>query len=244
MYINSTQMKLKIFSPVVNFPQFLELQCIKFKENLLCDYDFYVIDDSKDESISLEFKQICESYNVYYVKNLNVKNLAPSYAHANSIQYALDNIVYKTCLDNIVFFIDSDCFLMEKINLVEYMEDKQISSFIQSRQGVDYLWPGFTLLNMSKIKNSRNKIKFFPGVFGGQLCDAGGESHIFLKENNITPCAIDGVFEGIYRGQQLLNMETFMDGKFIHFRGGSFWEGKLDVFNKKIEILNNILNYE
>jgi glycosyltransferase involved in cell wall biosynthesis len=236
-------MKLKIFSPVVNFPQFLELQCIQFKENLLCDYDFYAIDDSKDDSISLEFQKICEDYNAFYVKNSNVKNLAPSYAHANSIQYALDNIVYDSCLDDIVFFIDSDCFLMEKMNLVEYMEDKKISSFTQSRQDVNYLWPGFTLLNMSKIRNSQNKIKFFPGVFGEQLCDAGGESHVFLKENNIMPYPIDCIFEGIYRGQQLLNMETFMDGKFLHFRGGSLWDGKLDVFDKKIEILNNILNH-
>jgi glycosyltransferase involved in cell wall biosynthesis len=236
-------MKLKIFSPVVNFPQFLELQCIQFNENLLCDYDFYVIDDSKDESISTEFLKICEKYGAVYLKNPRIENLPPSYAHANSIQYALDTIVYDSCLDDIVFFIDSDCFLMEKVNLVEFMQDKKICSFMQSREDVEYLWPGFTLLNMSELKNSTERIKFFPGVFGGQLCDAGGESHLFLKQNNITSDNINCVFEGVYKGEQLLNMETFMDGKFLHFRGGSLWDGKLDIFNRKVEILNSILNH-
>ena len=36
-------------------------------------------------------------------------------------------------------------------------------------------------------------------------------------------------------------METFMDGKFLHFRGGTIWDGKVDVFKEKIGILNNIL---
>jgi len=237
-------MKLKIFSPVVNFPQFLELQCIQFKKNLLCDYDLYVIDDSRNDSLSDEFISICDTYGAIYTKNNNHQSFSPSYAHANSLQYGLDNIIYKSCLNDIVFLIDSDCFLMKKINLVEYMKDKVISSFVQNRENVHYLWPGFTLLNMSTLKECKSKIKFFPGHFCGQLCDAGGESHNFLVENGITPDSIDCKYEGEYMGQNLINMETFMCGNFLHFRGGSLWDGKVDVFNQKVEILNNILNYE
>jgi hypothetical protein len=236
-------MKLKIFSPVVNFPQFLELQCIQFRENLLCDYDLYAVDDSKNNSLSEEFISICDTYGATYIKNHNHQNSSPSYAHANTIQYVLDNIIYESCLNDIVFLIDSDCFLMKKINLVEYMKDKVISSFMQSRENVHYLWPGFTLLNMLKLKESKSKIRFFPGSFGGQLCDTGGESHNFLVENNIIPDSIDCKFEGEYMGQNLINMETFMEENFLHFRGGSLWDGKVDVFNQKVEILNNILNH-
>jgi hypothetical protein len=146
-------------------------------------------------------------------------------------------------MDDVVFLVDSDCFLMEKFDMVNYMEDKVISSYMQSREDVNYLWPGFTLLNMPKLKEMSGRPRFFPGSFGGQLCDTGGESYNFLNENNITPESIDCVFEGDYRGQTLINMETFMNGKFLHFRGGTLWDGKVNVFNQKVEILNNILNH-
>ena len=236
-------MKLSIFSPVVNFPQFLELQCIQFQENLTCDYRLFAIDDSKDPDISNEFMRICEMYDATYIKNMNSNVAGPSASHANAIQYALDNIIYRSCMDDVVFLVDSDCFLMEKFDMVNYMEDKVISSYMQSREDVNYLWPGFTLLNMPKLKEMSGRPRFFPGSFGGQLCDTGGESYNFLNENNITPESIDCVFEGDYRGQTLINMETFMNGKFLHFRGGTLWDGKVNVFNQKVEILNNILNH-
>jgi len=236
-------MKLKIFSPVVNSPDFLELQCILFRENLLCEYELYAIDDSNESSISSQFMDICEKHGATYIRNMNPNVHGPSASHANTIDYALNNIVYKSCLDDIVFLIDSDCFLMEKFDLVEYMKDKTISSFMQSRGDVEYLWPGFTLLNMPKIKESKSKIGFFPGSFGGQLCDTGGQSYNFLQENNIKPNSINCLFEGEYKGQTLINMETFMDGIFLHFRGGTIWDGKVNVFNQKVEILNNILNH-
>lgn len=236
-------MKLKIFSPVVNSPDFLELQCILFQKNLLCDYELYAIDDSKDSSMGVKFMDICEKYGATYIKNMNPNVHGPSASHANTLNYALENIIYKSCLDDIVFLVDSDCFLMESIDLVEYMNNKTISSFMQSRGDVEYLWPGFTLLNMTRIKESKIKIGFFPGSFGGQLCDTGGQSYEFLQENSITPESIDCVFEGQYRGQKLINMETFMGGKFLHFRGGTIWDGKVNVFNQKVEILNNILNH-
>lgn len=236
-------MKLSIFSPVVNFPQFLELQCILFNENLLCDYQLFVVDDSKDPEISDDFMKISEMYGATYIKNMNSNVSGPSASHANTIQYALDNIIYRSCTDDVVFLVDSDCFLMEKFDMVEYMRDKVISSYMQSRGDVNYLWPGFTILNMSKIKEMEDRVRFFPGSFGGQLCDTGGESYNFLTKNNIIPEPVDCVFEGEYRGQNLINMETFMDGKFLHFRGGTLWDGKVDVFNQKVEILNNILDY-
>ena len=46
---------------------------------------------------------------------------------------------------------------------------------------------------------------------------------------------------GSYNGIELENMETFMDGKFFHFRGGTLWDGKTDVYERKLSILNTIL---
>ena len=65
---------------------------------------------------------------------------------------------------------------------------------------------------MPEIKKYDSEIKFFPGCFGGEMCDTGGESHNFLLQNNIEPYPIDCKFEGEYKGETLVNMETFMEG--------------------------------
>ena len=238
-------MKVKIISPVVNFPKFLDIQIEKFKENLLCDFELICIDDSKHESMPEQFMDVCSKHDdvATWFRNTRSPVSGPSMSHANAIQFALDNIVYVSCLNDIVFLIDSDIFLMEKLDLIEFMKDKEIASFKQSRGEVDYLWPGFTLLNMPEIKKYDSDIKFFPGCFGGEMCDTGGESHNFLLQNNIEPYSIDCKFEGEYKGQTLVNMETFMGGNFLHFRGGTLWDGKRDVFKQKIQILNDILQH-
>ena len=238
-------MKVKIISPVVNSPSFLDIQITKFKENLSNDFELICIDDSKQDSMNDQFMDVCSRHSdvATWFRNTRSPVSGPSMGHANAIQFALDNIVYTSCLDDIVFLIDSDIFLMEKLDLIEFMKGKEIASFMQSREDVDYLWPGFTLLNMPEIKKYESDIKFFPGWFGGQMCDTGGESHNFLMENNIQPHPINCKFEGEYKGETLVNMETFMDEKFLHFRGGTIWDGKVDVFKQKIEILNNILEH-
>ena len=180
-------MKVKIISPVVNSPTFLDIQIAKFKENLSNDFELICIDDSKQDSMNDQFMDVCSRHSdvATWFRNTRSPVSGPSMSHANAIQFALDNIVYVSCLNDIVFLIDSDIFLMEKLDLVEFMKGKEIASFKQSRGEVDYLWPGFTLLNMPQIKKYDSEIKFFPGCFGGEMCDTGGESHNFLLQNNI-----------------------------------------------------------
>ena len=33
-----------------------------------------------------------------------------------------------------------------------------------------------------------------------------------------------------------------MDEKFLHFRGGTLWDGKVDVYERKLKLLQNILS--
>ena len=55
-------MKVKIISPVVNFPKFLDIQIEKFKQNLLCDFELICIDDSKHESMPEQFMDVCSKH--------------------------------------------------------------------------------------------------------------------------------------------------------------------------------------
>ena len=53
-------MKVKIISPVVNSPTFLDIQIAKFKENLSNDFELICIDDSKQDSMNDQFIQDTE----------------------------------------------------------------------------------------------------------------------------------------------------------------------------------------
>jgi hypothetical protein len=166
----------------------------------------------------------------------SMNNLAYSY------HYAIDNIIYKSCLDDIVFVADSDVFLMEEIDLVAFMKNKDIGGINQLRGDFDYLWPAFLMLNMPKIRKFEPRICFDSCNAGaGAMTDFGGATHSFIHDNNITPHYLSCDWGGEYRGHTLINMETFMGGKFLHLRGGSLWDGKADVFEKKLKILNNII---
>ena len=88
-------MKVKIISPVVNIPSFLNIQISKFKENLLCDFELICIDDSRQEGLDQQFRNVCSDHDdvATWFKNTRDPVSGPSMGHASAIQFALDNIV-------------------------------------------------------------------------------------------------------------------------------------------------------
>ena len=63
-------MTVQIFTSVVNRPDFVEIQKKLFDKFLEDEYQFNVVDDSLDEQISSEFKEVCKNYGItYYRKN-------------------------------------------------------------------------------------------------------------------------------------------------------------------------------
>lgn len=232
-------MKLKIFTTVTNQPSFAELQAKTFDEFLTCDYEFTIVDDSI--GYQSEYLQICADYGLnYFLKKEKIVPHNPMQSCAQAVQWTYDNLIEK-CSEDIVLFLDSDMFLFKEFNPIEYMKDKIITGCLQTRGSVDYLWNGILLLNMPKVLNQKGKLDFGCGVVENEFCDVGGRTYFFLKENNIQVDHLQPKFEGEYNGIQLENMETFMDGKFFHFRGGALWDGKVDVFERKIKILQEIL---
>ena len=57
-------MKVKIISPVVNSPTFLDIQIAKFKENLSNDFELICIDDSKQDSMNDQFMDVCSRHSL------------------------------------------------------------------------------------------------------------------------------------------------------------------------------------
>jgi hypothetical protein len=248
-------MKVQIFTSVVNRPEFLTLQKKLFDRFLEHDYQFNVVDDSIDDLVSHQFKQIAQDNGIHYFKKPRIKtNLNPAEACAEAIQWTYDNIILKEHDRDLVLFLDSDMFLVDDFNIFDYLEEKIICGCPQIRGHVKYIWNGLMFFNMPKIMSIDANINFDCGRVDGHLTDVGGNTwHYFVKnkiEFNETDVQYPTHFndielqnEEVTRGY---NFELHLDGKFLHYRAAtnwhSNWRGSEDPLKQKTETFNKIIS--
>ncbi len=243
---------IQVFTSVVNRPDFVILQDKLFKKFLKDDYRFHIVDDSIDDTISEQFKAICsESGFLYYKRPPRTIQMNPAQACADTVQWTYDNIISKEYNENIVFFCDSDMFLIDEFDISEYMEDAIIAGLPQYRGHITYMWNGIMFFNMPKIKDLN--INFSDGVVEGQMTDVGGHTYYYFKKNNIIMKETDVQYPTHYNDIELQNeevtkgydFELHLDGKFLHYRAAtnwhSNWRGSQDPLINKTKIFNQIL---
>lgn len=243
---------IHIFTSVVNRPDFLILQNQLFQKFLKDEYQFHVVDDSIDDSISDQFKKICSEHEFqYYKKPTRTTPMNPAQACADTIQWSYDTIIKEQYRDSIVFFCDSDLFLIDELDITDYMQDAIISGLPQYRGQVTYMWNGIMFFNMPKIDDLN--IDFSDGVVEGQLTDVGGHTYYYFKKNNIKLKETDVQYPTHYNEIELqnesvtkgYNFELHMDGKFLHYRAAtnwhSNWRGNEDPLVQKTKIFNQIM---
>jgi hypothetical protein len=246
---------IHIFTSVVNRPDFVSLQDKLFKRFLKDDYQFHIVDDSIDNSISQQFKLICnENKFSYYKKPERTVRLNPAQACADTVQWTYDTIIKQNHKNDIVFFCDSDLFLIDEFNISEYMSDAIIAGLPQKRGNITYMWNGIMFFNMPQILDL--DIDFSDGVVEGEMTDVGGHTYYYFKKNNIemkktdeeSPIypthfnEIDLQNEEVTRGY---NFELHLDGKFLHYRAAtnwhSNWRGSQDPLVLKTKVFNQII---
>lgn len=246
---------IHIFTSVVNRPDFVELQNKLFKKFLKNSYEFHIIDDSIIESIESQFQNVCSENGLkYYKKPPRATALNPAQACADTIQWTYDNIIRKNHSEDIVFFLDSDMFLIDEFDIEEYMKNVIISGLPQVRGHVTYMWNGIMFFNMSIIEDKN--IDFSDGMVEGEMTDVGGHTYWYFKKNNISMKETDVQYPTHYNDIDLqkdaggYNMELHLDGKFLHYRAATNWHsnwrglddplvGKTKVFK---EIIDSILS--
>lgn len=243
---------INIFTSVVNRPDFILLQKKLFDKFLDNEYQFHVVDDSVDADISEQFKDICsENKFSYYKKPSRTVQMNPAQACADTVQWTYDNIIKVNHFDDIVFFCDSDLFLIDEFNIEEYMEDAIISGLPQYRGSVTYMWNGIMFFNMPKMTDY--DINFSDGVVNGELTDVGGHTYYYFKKNNFWFKETDVQYpthfydielqnEEVTRGY---NFELHLDGKFLHYRAATNWyanwRGSEDPLVNKTKIFEKIV---
>ena len=243
---------IHIFTSVVNRPDFVTIQNKFFQKFLKNEYQFHVVDDSIDLNISQSFKDICsENGFSYYKKPERTVQMNPAQACADTVQWTYDNIIRENHKNDIVFFCDSDLFLIDEFDVAEYMSDAIIAGLPQKRGKVIYMWNGIMFFNMPTIENLN--IDFSDGVVEGEMTDVGGHTYYYFKENNIQMKETDVQYPTHYYDIELqneevtrgYNFELHLDGKFLHYRAAtnwhSNWRDSEDPLTKKTKIFNTII---
>ena len=243
---------IHIFTTVVNRPDFVVLQDDLFKKFLKNDYLFHVVDDSIDSNISEEFQKICKERDLrYYQKPKRTVQMNPAQACADAIQWTYETIIKQEYSKEIIFFTDSDMFLIDEFDIEEYMSDAIIGGLPQVRGHVTYMWNGIMFFNMPKMEDL--DIDFSDGVVNGELTDVGGNTYYYFKKNNFWMKETDVQYPTNYNEIDLqneevtkgYNFELHLDGKFLHYRAAtnwhSNWRGSEDPLTNKTKVFNQII---
>ena len=246
---------IHIFTSVVNRPDFVILQENLFKKFLQNDYKFHVVDDSVDPKITEQFEIACSLNELeYYRKPPTTKPMNPAQACADTVQWTYDNIIKKNHAEDIVFFLDSDMFLIDEFDIEEYMSDAIIAGLPQVRGHVTYMWNGIMFFNMPKIEDK--DIDFSDGMVDGEMTDVGGHTYWYFKNSGVAMKKTNEEFptypthfndmelqnEEVTKGY---NIELHLDDKFLHYRAATNWfynwKGSEDPLTKKTQMFNKII---
>jgi hypothetical protein len=243
---------IHIFTSVVNRPEFIQLQDKLFKKFLKDQYQFHIVDDSIESTITEQFESICsENGFSYYKKPERTVLLNPAQACADTVQWTYDTIIKVNHQNDIVFFCDSDLFLIDDFSISEYMEDAIIAGLPQYRGSITYMWNGIMFFNMPKMEDL--DIDFSDGVVNGELTDVGGNTYYYFKRNSFWIKETDVQYPTNYNEIDLqneevtkgYNFELHLDGKFLHYRAAtnwhSNWRGSEDPLADKTKVFNQII---
>ena len=243
---------IHIFTSVVNRPDFVLLQNKLFQKFLKNDYQFHVVDDSIDQTISEQFDTICsENGFSYYKKPERTVQMNPAQACADTVQWTYDTLIKENHKNDIVFFCDSDLFLIDEFDIVNYMNGAIIAGLPQYRGSVTYMWNGIMFFNVPMMEDLN--INFSDGVIEDELTDVGGHTYYYFKKNNIQMKETDDQYPTHYYDIELqneevtrgYNFELHLDGKFLHYRAATNWHtnwrGSEDPLTYKTKIFNQIM---
>lgn len=201
--------KVTIYTLADKRPDFIELQYKTFKQYIKDDYEYVVLNNAiSSRKHRNEIRAICENLGITCVdvkKDKTFNTIAGetaiswwgSYVNANlACAYPLKWVWPEVCKndkDNLAVIIDSDMFLCKPISFNDELGEKDAAFIIQYRGPqkertealVAYPWNGICIFNVEKIPDLVN-LSWDCGVVEGFPVDVGGQSHYWMKKNNIS----------------------------------------------------------
>jgi hypothetical protein len=243
---------IHVFIFAFNRPDLLEIQIDCLHKFLANDFCVNVIHDTRNHQFVEEFKNslitVSKKYpdrRFIYYEHESPIGLQSSEYHSNVLQWTQDNLVSQLSNSN-VLFLDHDMFLIEDLDLLKYLEDYDIVGLLQTREHVEYVWPGLVAFNTTVI----NEIDWKCGKVEGQSVDSGGGTYKLLRNPNNRFMDTGAEYPDSYKNWDLTdsavthgyNFELHFNGKFLHSRNASNWDTMYNVKDvQKTDLMMEIL---
>lgn len=251
-------------------PDFIEMQIKSFSKNIEDGFKFTVFNNAvfnQDKLFYNEINKICknnniecidvkvdenlikrvQSYNDSLVFNKNNIYSNANIACAYPLCYAWENFISKN--NGLISIIDSDMFIINKINFNNLLKNNNMYFILQGRGHVSYMWNGIFFCNLDTLINPQ-ELDWWAGKVEDQPTDVGGRTYFYLKKYgdklNIKHLSSLHVKQDPECDFSPVNYEIIgtQENRFIlHYRGGSNWDNKSkDYHEKKTKFFKKKLN--
>jgi hypothetical protein len=198
-------MKVRIYAPHVNRPEFIRIQLASLQAHLLDEWEYIVVNDAINEPFVSNFlekgmrdtiTQTCKDLGIQCLEfpqdlHTNRDTLFPKLQFFGNNPSTRASDVYQWTLnqsldfDGLVVIMDGDMFFIKDVSLVKKMDSANIAFLPQLRDGIEYPWLNLVYFYPKKTPNICN-FSYDCGTVNGVALDSGGMSYYYLQDNKET----------------------------------------------------------
>ena len=146
-------MKTKAITCVFNRPDLLGYQIRSLKKYIKGELEICVFYDTRTKQLYDEFAKVCDEHDVKMYYQVSEPGQSPSWYHAQAAKAAYEIVVETPGEDCIVLFLDHDMFLIDDFNPTEEMSNNDVMGCLQTRENVEYIWPGLFFCKKSSVED-------------------------------------------------------------------------------------------
>lgn len=189
--------KVTIFARYFGQPEFIKYQYLLFKQNVLDDYEFIVVEEARDRRVAKKIRTECNKYGIPCISiprsaydtpllpilDSYISKYAPSFECCISVQYIYDNYIASS--ENVCLILDNDIFLVSPFSIEKYLGSASFAYVPQDRGSganhVHYMLANFLIFNPS-LMPEKERLNFNMGTILGNNTDAAGYTHFYLRD--------------------------------------------------------------
>jgi glycosyltransferase involved in cell wall biosynthesis len=229
----------KLFVIVIAFnnADLVPLQNEALRKFLRDTYEYFVVDNSNDETVAQTIKGYCLAHGVNYARLPQNPGWGGT-SHGLGLNWAYRNIVQKF-KPALFGFIDHDVFPGRPVSVAKYLALGDAWGVTRKQRPLFrpwkrrwYLWPGLAFFRLEKFKTRA------PNFLPAFRVDTGGRVEVDGRALSKLPDVHD--FLGYQPMKEIVpGVRSYRYGDFIHF-GGS-WEGLPESLALKKRWMEDIL---
>lgn len=147
----------------------IEEQVRRLRANLRDPYRYTVLDNSSDPNERRAIEALCRREEVAHVGLPANPHREPSANHGLALTWAWQNFL-RPRNSEFVGFLDHDVFPVRHTQVLSKVEPSGVYGYVQERQGIWYLWPGFCFFGRRVLEGVAVDFRPTPGLdTGGAL---------------------------------------------------------------------------